>query len=166
MSAPPLPTGAERFMQRAIEISRDEMRANGAAPFGAVVVKNGEIVGEGVNQVVRDHDPTSHGEVEAIRDAGRKLGTWDLTGCDLYTTCEPCEMCVAAMYWARIDRLFYANTLSDVEELGLDLAPLRRMVRSDLDQRDQLPAQRVSPEPAHEVLVEWTSTANFKAFKG
>src|SRR5687768_13782544 len=95
----------EQFMRLAIDLSRRRMRAEGCAPFGAVVVKDGVVVGEGVNEVEAKHDATSHGEVEAIRDAGRNLGTWDLSGCELYTTCEPCEMCVAAMFWAKIDRM-------------------------------------------------------------
>ena len=150
------------FMQRAIDIARAGM-AEGAAPFGAVVVRAGEIVGEGCNQVLRDHDPTSHGEIEAIRDAGRRLGTWDLSGCDLYTSCEPCEMCVAAMVWARIDRLYYAATLEDCAAIGLDLSELRRAVRADLHDRP-LPAERVLGEPGRAMLEEWQTTPSFAAF--
>lgn len=154
----------EDFMRRAIAISRDEMRANGAAPFGAVIVKDGTIVGEGVNRVVSNSDPTSHGEVEAIRDAGRRLGTWDLSGCDLYTTCEPCEMCLSAMFWAKIRKLYYANTLADCEAVGFNLAPLRRLVRSDLEQRS-LEEERVLPAEAHAVLQEWTTLPTFDPFQ-
>ena len=152
------------FMKRAIAISRDEMRANGAAPFGAVIVKDGVIVGEGVNRVVTNSDPTSHGEVEAIRDAGRRLGTWDLSGCDLYTTCEPCEMCLSAMFWAKIRKLYYANTLADCEAIGFNLAPLRRLVRSDLEQRP-LPEERVLAAEAHAVLDEWKTLPTFDPFQ-
>jgi tRNA(Arg) A34 adenosine deaminase TadA len=154
----------ERFMRRAIEISRREMRACGAAPFAAVIVKDGEIVGEGVNKVVAACDPTSHGEVEAIRDAGRRLGNWDLSGCDLYTTCEPCEMCVAAMFWAKISKLYYANTLADYEKIGGDLTPLRQLVRGDL--RDgALSAERILGDEAQAVLDEWTTLPSFDAFR-
>jgi tRNA(Arg) A34 adenosine deaminase TadA len=153
------------FMRRAIEISRREMLEQGAAPFGAVVVKDGKIVGEGCNHVVNRHDPTSHGEVEAIRDAGRNLGTWDLSGCDLYTTCEPCEMCVAAMFWAGIDRLYYANTLADAEALGFDLQPLRDMVRADLHER-ALPAERLLASEARAVLDLWKTQPGFDTFQG
>lgn len=153
------------FMARAIAISRDRMLDGGAAPFAAVVVKDGKIVGEGCNQVVASHDPTSHGEVEAIRDAARNLGTWDLSGCDLYTTCEPCEMCVAAMYWARIDRMYYANTLRDCEEIGFDLAPLRDLVRSDLHAR-ALPAERLMGPEGRAVLDLWTRQPGFDLFQG
>jgi guanine deaminase len=157
-------TDPENFMRRAIEISRREMRASGAAPFAAVIVKDGKIVGEGVNQVVANCDPTSHGEVEAIRDAGRRLGTWNLSGCDLYTTCEPCEMCVSAMFWAKIAKLYFANKLSDCEAIGFDLAPLRQMVRSDLHDR-ALPAERILATEAHSVLDEWKTLPTFDPFQ-
>ena len=147
--------GPTDFMARAIEIARTAMLENGAAPFGAVVVRDGEIVGEGVNNVVNHHDPTSHGEVEAIRDAGRRTGSWDLSGCELYTSCEPCEMCVAAMYWARIDRFYYAATLTDCGEIGLDTAPLTAMVRADLHDR-ALPAAQLLPAECRDVLQLWS----------
>ncbi|TVQ55305.1 MAG: nucleoside deaminase [Rhodobacteraceae bacterium] len=153
------------FMRRAIEISRREMLESGAAPFAAVIVKNGAIVGEGVNRVASRCDATAHGEVEAIRDAGRRLGSWDLSGCDLYTTCEPCEMCVAAMVWARVDRLYYANTLADCEAIGFDLAPLRAAVRADLPDR-AMPATRLLAEEARAVLDLWTRQPGFTVFKG
>lgn len=152
------------FMRRAIEISRREMLAGGAAPFAAVIVRDGEIVGEGVNRVASQHDATAHGEIEAIRDAGRKLGTWDLAGCEIYTTCEPCEMCVAAMFWARIGKVYYASTLSDAEELGFDLKPLRDLVRSDIHDR-KLPAERLLPEEARAVLDLWKQQPGFDTFR-
>lgn len=154
---------SNEFMARAIEIARQGMREDGAAPFAAVVVKDGNIVGEGVNQVVNTHDPTSHGEVEAIRDAGRNLGTWDLSGCTLYTTCEPCEMCVAAMYWARIDRMVYAATLADCAEIGLDTTPLTKMIRSDLLDRD-LPTSQALHAESRAVLQEWAAMPDFNTF--
>lgn len=154
----------ESFMRRAIEISRDKMRADGSAPFGCVIVKDGVIVGEGVNNVINNHDATSHGEVEAIRDAGRNLETWDLSGCDLYTTCEPCEMCVASMFWAKISRLYYANTLKDCADIGFKLEPLTNMVRSDLHERS-LPAERLLPTEAREVLDEWADSPGFSPFQ-
>lgn len=154
----------EDFMRRAIAVSRARMRVDGSAPFAAIIVKDGVVVGEGINNVVNNHDPTSHGEVEAIRDAGQRLKTWDLSGCDLYTTCEPCEMCVAAMFWAKIGRLYYANELKDCEEVGFDLAPLTKMVRSRLHDRS-LPAYRLLGAEAREVLDEWTSSPAFDAFQ-
>ena len=152
------------FMRRAIEISRDQMLRNGAAPFAAVIVKDGKIVGEGCNNVVNNHDATSHGEVEAIRDAGRNLGTWDLTGCEIYTTCEPCEMCVAAMHWARLDRMYYSNALADAEELGFELKSLRATVRADLHDRT-LPAERLLPDEGRAVLDLWKQQPGFDVFQ-
>lgn len=153
----------ELYMRAAVDLAREKMRKDGAAPFAAVVVKKGEIVGQGVNEVVNKHDPTSHGEVEAIRDAGANLQTWDLSGCELYTTCEPCELCVAAMHWARIDRMYYANKLDDCRPMGLDLEGLRETVRSDLNER-RLPAEQVLHEEAYLVLHEWLHSPKFKAF--
>jgi len=150
-------------MQRAIDIARTEMMENGAAPFAAVVVKDGRIVGEGVNLVVNNSDPTSHGEVEAIRDAGRNLGTWDLSGCTLYTTCEPCEMCVAAIYWARLDAFYYAATLADCAEIGFDLSPLTKMVRSDLHDRN-ISTSQVPHSESKNLLNLWVKQPGFAAF--
>lgn len=151
----------ESFMRRAIEIARTEMLDKGAAPFGAVIVKEGKIVGEGVNLVHKNHDPTSHGEVEAIRNAGANLGTHDLSGCTLYTTCEPCEMCVAAMFWARIDAMYYAATLKDCTAIGFDLEPLTRLVRSDLHDR-ALPAKQLLHAESKAVLDLWTRQPGFE----
>jgi guanine deaminase len=154
----------ETFMRRAIEISRDKMRADGSAPYGCVIVKDGVIVGEGVNNVVNNHDPTSHGEMEAIRDAGRNLQTWNLSGCDLYTSCEPCEMCLSAMYWAKISRMYYAASLKDCTEIGLDVDSLRKLVRSDRPDR-KLPAQRLLATEARAVLDEWAASPGFDPFQ-
>ncbi|MEM6694276.1 MAG: nucleoside deaminase [Pseudomonadota bacterium] len=152
-----------KFMARALEIARHGMLNDGVAPFGAVIVKDGKIVGKGVNQVVNNHDPTSHGEVEAIRDAGKNLGTWDLSGTTLYTTCEPCEMCVAAMFWARIDKMYYASTLADVDEIGFDLKPLTEMVRSDLHDR-KLPAAQIMGDEGKAMLKLWSERPDFTPF--
>jgi len=154
----------EDLMRHAIEISRREMRAGTGAPFAAVVVRGGQIVGEGCNHVVRDSDPTAHGEVVAIRDACRRLGTWNLAGCEIYTTCEPCEMCLSAMFWAQLDRMYYANRLADAEALGFDLEPLRVLVRADLEHR-AFPATRVLPAEAKAVLDEWRTLPSFDTFQ-
>lgn len=110
----------EALMRRAIELSRDGARRGDGGPFGAVVVRDGVIVGEGWNRVIATNDPTAHGEVEAIRDACRRLGTFSLAGCDLFTSAEPCPMCLAAIYWARIGRVFYGNVHADAAALGFD----------------------------------------------
>lgn len=152
------------FMRRAIEISRERMLGDQAAPFGAVVVKDGEIIGEGVNQVVAKCDPTSHGEVEAIRAACKELGTWDLSGCEIYTTCEPCEMCVATIFWAKISKVYYANSLDDANQIGFDLKPLRTIIRSDVDAR-MTPYEQILRDEARPVLDEWARQPGFSTFQ-
>ena len=107
----------EYFMRLAIEKSIESVE-NGGGPFGAVVVKDGEVVSVASNSVTIDNDPTAHAEVNAIRQACRKLGTFDLSGCEIYASCEPCPMCLASIYWARIDKLYYANTKSDADKIG------------------------------------------------
>lgn len=107
----------EKFMRLAIEKSLESID-NGGGPFGAVIVKDGEVVAAASNSVTNDNDPTAHAEVNAIRMACRKLGTFDLSGCEIYASCEPCPMCLAAIYWARIDKLYYANTKADADNIG------------------------------------------------
>ena len=109
----------KEFMRRAIALSEESVR-NGGGPFGAVIVKNGEIIAEASNSVTIDKDPTAHAEVNCIRRATRKLGTFDLAGCDIYTSCEPCPMCLGAIYWAHLDRIFYANDRKDAANIGFD----------------------------------------------
>ena len=107
------------FMRRAIELSEESVRTGGG-PFGAVIVRGDEIIAEASNSVTIDNDPTAHAEVNAIRQAARKLGTFDLTGCDIYTSCEPCPMCLGAIYWAHLDRIYYANDRKDAAHIGFD----------------------------------------------
>ena len=106
-------------MRRAIALSEESVK-NGGGPFGAVIARNGEIVAEAANRVTLDHDPTAHAEVSAIRLASRKLGTFNLSGCDIYTSCEPCPMCLGAIYWARLDNVYYANNREDAANIGFD----------------------------------------------
>jgi tRNA(Arg) A34 adenosine deaminase TadA len=110
----------DEFLHRAIQLSIERMQAGEGGPFGAVVVRGGEIVGEGSNRVTSDNDPTAHAEIVAIRDACRRLATFRLEGCQLYASCEPCPMCLSAIYWARIDRLYYAATREDAAAAGFD----------------------------------------------
>lgn len=104
-------------MKKAIELSIKNID-KGGGPFGAVIVKNGEIIAESGNTVTIDMDPTAHAEVNAIRIASKKLGTYDLSGCDIYASCEPCPMCLGAIYWAKIDNLFFANSQNDADDIG------------------------------------------------
>ena len=106
-------------MRRAIALSEESVRTGGG-PFGAVIVKDGVIVSEASNSVTIDHDPTAHAEVNAIRKATQKLGTFDLEGCEIYTSCEPCPMCLGAIYWAHLDRIYYANDRKDAARIGFD----------------------------------------------
>ena len=107
------------FMRRAIALSEESVRTGGG-PFGAVIVKDGVIVSEASNSVTLDHDPTAHAEVNAIRKATQKLDTFDLEGCEIYTSCEPCPMCLGAIYWAHLDRIYYANNRKDAARIGFD----------------------------------------------
>ena len=107
-------------MREAIRLSISNMQAGHGGPFGAVVVKDGQIIARGFNQVTSTHDPTCHAEVDAIRKACKELGTFQLDGCDLYTSCEPCPMCLGAIYWARPARVFYGNTKADAAAIGFD----------------------------------------------
>ena len=109
----------EELMRRAIELSENSVR-NGGGPFGAVIAKDGEIIAEGSNWVTIDNDPTAHAEVCTIRKACEKLGTFDLKGCVIYTSCEPCPMCFGAIYWAHLEKIYYANDRKDAGKIGFD----------------------------------------------
>ena len=107
------------LMRRAIALSEVSVK-NGGGPFGAVIARNGEIIAEASNNVTIDCDPTAHAEVSAIRLASKRLDTFDLSGCEIYTSCEPCPMCLGAIYWAHLDRIYYANNRSDAAAIGFD----------------------------------------------
>jgi tRNA(Arg) A34 adenosine deaminase TadA len=108
------------FMREAAELAKENVLKGLGGPFGAVVVRAGEIIGRGTNLVTSTNDPTAHGEITAIREACRSLKTFTLAGCQIYTSCEPCPMCLAAIYWARIDKIFFANTRHDAARIGFD----------------------------------------------
>ena len=108
------------FMQEAARLARESVDSGRGGPFGAVVVRQGEIIGRGSNRVTTTNDPTAHAEVVAIRDACAKIGNFSLLGCEIYTSCEPCPMCLAAIYWARLDQIFFANTRQDAARIGFD----------------------------------------------
>ena len=145
---------AEAFMSRAIELSRIHMDAGDGGPFGAVVVKDGRVLGEGWNRVTSTHDPTAHAEVVAIREACRTLGTFDLHGAEIYTSCEPCPMCLAAIYWARLERIFYANGREDAAAIHFDDAWLYHEVALAPEER-AIPSIRLLPEEARAVFEAW-----------
>lgn len=142
------------FMLKAIQLAQQGMNANEGGPFGAVVVKDGVIIGEGNNKVTSTNDPTAHAEVTAIREACKKRNTFDLTGCEIYTSCEPCPMCLSAIYWARISKIYYACNRSEAAAIGFDDDFLYREINIDLDKR-KIPLQQLMHNEAIEVFNEW-----------
>lgn len=144
----------EQLMLRAIELAETHSRAGDNGPFGAVVAHGGAIVGEGHNQVVASHDPTAHAEVLAIRDAGRRLGTHRLSGCTLYTSCEPCAMCLAAAYWARLDAVWYAAAIADADEAGFDDGSIYRQLALPWADR-RIPGRNLLRERGRQVFQRW-----------
>jgi len=149
-------------MRRAIELSLRNV-AEGGGPFGAVVARGGEIVAEGVNRVTAQCDPTAHAEVAAIRAAARKLGTFDLSGCDIYASCEPCPMCLGAIYWARLDRLFYAATKDDAARAGFDDAFIYRELALAPAQR-RLATARLLGDEALATFRAWEAKADRRPY--
>ena len=122
-------------MARAIQLSIEGVYSGRGGPFGAVIVKDGKIIAEGVNQVTSTHDPTAHAEVLAIRQACEKLGSFELKNCELYTSCEPCPMCLGAIYWARLARFYFANTAKDAAKIGFDDSVIYSELKQPSSQR-------------------------------
>ena len=143
------------YMQRAAEISRQKMLAGEGGPFGAVVVRNDSIIGEGWNRVTSTADPTAHAEIVAIRDACSRVGSFTLEGALIYTSCEPCPMCLAAIWWARISRIYYANTRNDAARIGFDDAEIYQEVTRDLTDR-RIPLVHCPNQEAVQAMREWT----------
>jgi guanine deaminase len=132
------------------------MEANQGGPFGAVVVRDSQIIGTGWNRVTSTNDPTAHAEVEAIRDACRRLNTFSLEGCELYSSCEPCPLCLAAVYWSRLDRVYYAATCDDAEIAGFDDRSFYDELRKPANLRS-IPLQQALREEAVDVLKSWSA---------
>lgn len=144
-------------MQRAIALATENVRTGRGGPFGCVVVKDGEIVAEGMNLVTSTNDPTAHGEVVAIRRACEKLGTFSLEGCEVYTSCEPCPMCLAALYWSRCAAIYYGNTAADAAAVGFDDSFLYDEVKKPLEQR-AIPIRQLLHDEALESFRAWTAS--------
>lgn len=144
----------KQFMREAIRLSQVQMRAANGGPFGAVVVRRGKIVGRGFNRVTSTNDPTAHAEVVAIRAACRKLQTFKLDDCELYTSCEPCPMCLAAIYWARLKRVYFANTRRDAAKIQFDDDFLYREVALPITKRS-LPMKQFLRAEALAAFKEW-----------
>ena len=122
------------FMIRAIELSIESVN-KGGGPFGCVIVKDEKIVSEGSNKVTSTNDPTAHGEIVAIREACKKINNFNLNGCELYSTCEPCPMCLSAIYWSRIDKIYYANTRKDAQKIDFDDSLIYLELQKNIDKR-------------------------------
>jgi tRNA(Arg) A34 adenosine deaminase TadA len=142
------------FMREAIRLSRTKMRENCGGPFGAVVVRNGKIIARGWNRVTSANDPTAHAEVTAIRSACRKLQSFHLSDCELYTSCEPCPMCLAAIYWARLWHVYYASTRADAARIRFDDDWIYREVGRPVGRR-KIPMRQVLRDEALLVFAEW-----------
>jgi guanine deaminase len=141
-------------MRRAIELSLEMMRSGRGGPFGAVIVKDGKIIAEGSNQVTSTNDPTAHAEVVAVRRACQALQTFDLTGCEIYTSCEPCPMCLSAIYWARCARIYFANDRHDAAKIGFRDDFLYHEIPLPLGQR-AIPASRLLQAEGWAAFEEW-----------
>ncbi len=141
-------------MRRAIALSEETMRTGRGGPFGAVIVKNGKIISEGWNEVISRNDPTAHAEVVAIRKACRVLNTFNLEGCEIYTSCEPCSMCLSAIFWARLDRMYYANTRHDAARIGFDDDHIFQEINRPIENRT-MPTIRLLADEAREAFQEW-----------
>ncbi|MGA8765768.1 MAG: nucleoside deaminase [Candidatus Acidiferrales bacterium] len=142
------------FMARAIQLSIDNVLAGRGGPFGAVVAKGVDIIAEGVNCVSSANDPTAHAEIVAIREACKKLGAFELAGCDIYTSCEPCPMCLGAIYWARPDRVYFGNTAADASNAGFDDSLIYREIPQPHSQR-KIPMIQMMRDEALEAFHAW-----------
>ncbi len=147
------------FMSKAIVLAEGNVKTLKGGPFGAVVVKDGEIVGRGSNQVTVNNDPTAHAEVVAIRDAAKNLGTFDLSGCEIYSSCEPCPMCLGAIYWAHMDKLYYAATKDDAAKADFDDSFIYKEFALPKEDRS-IPSVQMMREDAVKVFEEWIKEEN------
>ena len=141
------------FMMRAIELSIESAKSKGG-PFGSVIVKDNKIIAEGSNQVTINNDPTAHGEIVAIRDACKKLNVFNLSRCDLYSSCEPCPMCLSAIYWSRIENVFYANTRIDAKRIDFDDSFIYSEINKDLENR-KIKMHQMHRDEALEAFKIW-----------
>ncbi|TXK44882.1 nucleoside deaminase [Pontibacter qinzhouensis] len=153
----------EEFMREAIRLSIEKMKAGFGGPFGAVVVRDGQIIARGYNNVLSSNDPTAHAEVDAIRKACQALGTFQLTDCDLYTSCEPCPMCLGAIYWARPRQVYYGNTKADAAQAGFDDQFIYEELDKALPDR-HIPMLQLLREEALAGFEAWEQHENKKAY--
>ncbi len=149
----------DEFMQRAIDLSERSIE-EGGGPFGAVIVRDGEIIAEGMNRVTLDNDPTAHAEVQAIRKACDRLKTFDLGGCEIYASCEPCPMCLGAIYWSRMRRVYYANTREDAAALRFSDEDIYDEMARPLGERRIVSLVRIPSDQARTIFERWIRKRN------
>ena len=142
-----------QFMKRAIELSVESVN-NGGGPFGSVIVKDNKIIAEGYNKVTSNNDPTAHGEIVAIREACKKLNNFSLNQCELYSTCEPCPMCLSAIYWARIEKIYYGNTREDARKIDFDDSLIYTELQKNIDKR-KIPMIQIMRNEALKAFELW-----------
>ena len=147
-----------RFMSRAIELSIESVKSGGG-PFGSVIIKNNEIISEGMNRVTKNNDPTAHGEIVAIRNACKNLNDFSLKGCELYTSCEPCPMCLSAIYWSRINKIYYANTRDDAKKIDFDDSLIYSELAKKIKER-KIPTTQLMRNEALQGFKLWKNTEN------
>ncbi len=152
-------TREQKFMNEAIALSQNGVRNNEGGPFGCVIVKDDKIIGRGNNKVTSSNDPTAHAEVVAIRDACKNLGTFQLEDCEVYSSCEPCPMCLGAIYWARPKLVYYANSREDAANIGFDDSMIYEELGIELDKR-KIPIINLGREEALKVFKEWQNKSN------
>ena len=144
----------KKFMREAIRLSIENVQSGNGGPFGTVIVKNGEIIASGVNKVTQSNDPTAHAEIVAIRSACETLGTFQLVGCEIYCSCEPCPMCLGAIYWARPDRIYFANTREDAADINFDDNFIYNELDVSISQR-KLPTTQLLRDEAQMAFTQW-----------
>jgi guanine deaminase len=150
---------ANPFMERAIQISIENVRSGRGGPFGAVVAREGKIIAEAANAVTARNDPTAHAEILAIREACAKLAHFDLRGCELYASCEPCPMCLGAIYWAKLERVYYANTTEDAGKIGFNDSLIYREIQRPHGER-KIPMIQVMRDAGIEAFSAWAASPN------
>lgn len=143
------------FMKEAVKVALEGMNNNEGGPFGCIVVKDNEVIGRGNNQVTSTNDPTAHAEIIAIREACKKLESFQLEGCEIYTSCEPCPMCLGAIYWARPDRVYYGSNQIDAANIGFDDEFIYKEIPLPYSERS-IPFQQLGRDVALEAFIEWS----------
>jgi len=155
-------TEKELMMRKAINLSIKNVK-RGGGPFGAIIAKEGQVISSGVNLVTKNNDPTAHAEIQAIRKAARRLGTFNLSGCEIFTSCEPCPMCLGAIYWAHLDKIYYGNNKTDAKNIGFDDSFIYDELKLNLADR-KISVTRLLPDEAICAFEDWENKADKEAY--